>query len=70
MPSLTGNKSYKKVTIILFICFTRKYMQKSNFFVKTFSKKNDYFYTKNVFQNDLKTSFFKRALAHQRTTET
>ena len=45
-------------------------MQKSNFFVKTFSKKNDYFYTKNVFQNDLKTSFFKRALAHQRTTET
>ena len=40
-------------------------MQKSNFFVKTFSKKYYYFYTKNVFKNDLKSSFFKRALAHQ-----
>ena len=45
-------------------------MHKSNFLVKTFSKKSYYFYTKNAFQNDLKTSFFKRALAHQRPTET
>ena len=70
MPSLNGNKSYKKVTIIFLTCFTRKYMQKSNFFVKTFSKKYHYFYTKNVFKNDLKTSFFKRAPAHQRPTKT